>query len=43
MDYRWFYFQVTGEREYQSRNVIALDESALVIQKKTAINNFTER
>ncbi|CAM9282206.1 unnamed protein product, partial [Ectocarpus fasciculatus] len=34
---------VTGEREYQSRNVIALDESALVIQKKTAINNFTER
>ncbi|CAM9463362.1 unnamed protein product [Ectocarpus sp. 12 AP-2014] len=35
--------QVTGEREYQSRNVIALDASELVIHKKTAINNFTER
>eukprot|EP00903_Cladosiphon_okamuranus_P009025 g8631.t1 len=34
---------VAGERAYLSRNVIALDESTLVIHKDTAVNNFTER
>eukprot|EP00752_Nemacystus_decipiens_P004812 g4379.t1 len=35
--------QVDGERAYQSRNVIALDESSLVIHKDTAVNRYTER
>eukprot|EP00752_Nemacystus_decipiens_P011423 g10144.t1 len=35
--------QVAGEHAYLSRNVIALDESMLVIHKDTAVNNFTER
>lgn len=35
--------QIDGERAYQSRNVIALDESRLVIYKDTAVNHHTER
>lgn len=34
--------QVIGEQTYQSRNVIALDESTLVIHKDTAVNYCTE-
>ena len=35
--------QVAGEQAYQSRNVIALDESTLVIHKDTNVNHCTER
>eukprot|EP00903_Cladosiphon_okamuranus_P017714 g16310.t1 len=35
--------QMDGERAYQSRNVIALDASGLIIYKDTAVNHFTER
>ncbi|CAM9092148.1 unnamed protein product [Scytosiphon promiscuus] len=34
--------QVAGERAFQSRNVIALDESTLAIHKDTAVHRFTE-
>ncbi len=34
--------QVFGEQTYQSRNVIALDESTLVIHKDTTVNHCTE-
>lgn len=35
--------QLAGEQAYQSRNVIALDESRLVVHKDTAVNCYTER
>ena len=34
--------QMAAERACQSRNVIALDESVLIIHKSTAVNNITE-
>lgn len=34
--------QVAAERAYRSRNVIALDDSRLVIYKDTAVNHYTE-
>ena len=39
---RWPNKQKAGERSRQSRNVIALDESLLIIHKSTAVNNLTE-
>ena len=34
--------QMAGEQACPSRNVIALDDSLLIIHKSTAVNNFTE-
>lgn len=34
--------QVAGERAFQSRNVIALDEATLAIHKDTAVHRYTE-
>ena len=34
--------QMAGERAFQSRNVIALDDSRLVIRKDTAVNHCTQ-
>lgn len=35
--------QAAGERTTQSRNVIVLDESQLILYKKTIANDYTER
>lgn len=34
--------QLAGELAHQSRNVFALDDSLLLLHKRTRVNDFTE-